>query len=257
MVNAPSGGSLQHFNVVQGLDIDDQFFHITCHIEESVHKRIEAGAYVDLEKLLPKPKGRPGVNENKMELVYRDGHSYFIPAQQEGKINRVHRWEQAFRVYATIYSQANPSRSAEIWQYVHTINTAAASYQWDNVVNYDFTFHQLMGTFPQRSWAKICNQMWYLSMKDPVQKNYFANSLQKKPGTIGSHNFQTSNPTSSSGTNQVKKSKVHYCWPFNKEKGGFCKDGPKCKFVNRCSYCDAADHGLPACPKANAQNNPK
>ena len=38
---------------------------------------------------------------------------------------------------------------------------------------------------------------------------------------------------------QGKKKRPNYCWAFNK--GGVCKD-PKCKFVNRCSYCDSPDH---------------
>ena len=27
-------------------------------------------------------------------------------------------------------------------------------------------------------------------------------------------------------------------------------DGAKCRFVNQCSYCDSADHGIIACPRA-------
>ena len=168
-------------------------------------------------ELLPKPKGRPGTNENKMELIYKDGHSYFVPAPEEGKINGVRRWEQAFQVYVTLYSQANPARSAEIWQYVHTINMAAASYQWDNVANYDFTFRQLMGKFPQRSWAKIYNQMWCLSMKDPVQKGPFK-AITSSGRTVSKVvapwlGMQVMPPTHP-GT--PKKTKPNYCWAYNK-----------------------------------------
>ena len=203
-INAPAGMALVNYQSTP-LDIDDQFFHITCHIDEGTRQHIERGAYVNLEKLLPKPKGCPGTNENKMELIYKDGHSYFVPAPQEGKINGVRRWEQAFWVYMTLYSQANPARSAEIWQYVHTINMAAASYQWNNVANYDFTFRQLMGKFPQRSWAKIYNQMWWLSMKDPVQKGAFQSNNQfrqnhKQGG--GSTAGNVSNASNSSGDPQ-------------------------------------------------------
>ena len=99
-----------------------------------------------------------------MDLVYKDGHSYFIPAASGNKITGIRCWEQAFRVYAAVYSQANPMRAAEIWQYVYTINTAARSYQWENVANYDVTFRHLMAQYPTRSWAKIYNQMWNLAM---------------------------------------------------------------------------------------------
>ena len=123
---------------------------------------------------------------------------------------------------------------------------AAASYQWDNVANYDFTFRQLMEKFPQRSWAK--NQMWCLSMKDLVQKGAFQSNNQfgqnRKQG-VSSAAGNTSNPSNTSG-GPPKKAKPNYCWAYNK---GQCKDGSKCKFMNRCSYWDSADHARINCPK--------
>ena len=111
---------------------------------------------MDLEKLLPKDPTRKLTDESRMELVNREGATFFIPAgDREAKINNVRRWEQAFRVYATIYSRANPHRSAEIWQYIYTINLASSSYIWENVACYDYTFRQLMGQFPACSWATI------------------------------------------------------------------------------------------------------
>ena len=106
------------------------FFHVTCHLDEELKSKIEKGEFVDLERLLPKFRGSKSaaMNENKMDLVYHDGHSYFVPAVADNRITGIRRWEQAFRIYSTVYSQANPLRAAEIWQYVHTINTAASSY---------------------------------------------------------------------------------------------------------------------------------
>ena len=86
-------------------DVDDQFFHVTCHIEDSLRSKIEKGEYVDLEKLLPKQREKM-VSDHKLDLVYHDGHSYFIPAPIENCINGIRKWEQAFRIYATIFSQA-------------------------------------------------------------------------------------------------------------------------------------------------------
>ena len=36
--------------------MDDEFFHITCHVEDSLCQKIEKSAYVDLEKLLVKDR---------------------------------------------------------------------------------------------------------------------------------------------------------------------------------------------------------
>ena len=71
-------------------------------------------------------------------------------------------------MYTTIYCGANPSRAKEIWQYISVINTVASSYVWDNVYNYDVVFRHLMAFNPQRSWSITYNQMWNLSMCDPL-----------------------------------------------------------------------------------------
>ena len=175
-----------------------------------------------------------------MDLIYKDGHSYFMPAPIENRISGVCKWEQAFCVYATMYSQVNPNRSAEIWQYVHTINTAASAYVWKNVSNYDVTFRHLMAQYPQRSWAKIYNQMWSLSMRELIQRNF----NQNQNSASANHGKGGKNSNGKGGKHP------NYCWSFNK---GQCKD-PKCHFVNHCSYCDDAGHGLHNCPKAKEAN---
>ena len=44
---------------------DDDFFHLTCHIEPNLFHRIEKGEFVELEKLLPKDKIGKSSNENR------------------------------------------------------------------------------------------------------------------------------------------------------------------------------------------------
>ena len=149
---------------------DDDFFHLTCHIDPSLIHKIEKGEFVELEKLLPKDKfGK--TDKGRMEWVHRDGGTFLVPAQKENKIASFRCWEQAFRAYATIYCGANPHRSKEIWQYIMVINTTAPSYTWENVYNYDITFRHLMAFNPQCSWAVTYNQMWNLSMRDPLPRN--------------------------------------------------------------------------------------
>ena len=165
----------------EGLDVDDQFFHVTCHVDQGLKQKIEKGEFIDLEKLLP--KNRNLRTENKLDLVYHDGQSFFVLAQNDSKIAGICKWEQAFCIYAAVYSQTNPTRSAEIWQYVHIINTAAGAYVWENVANYDYTFRQLRSTYPQRNWAKIYNQMWNMSMHEPITR-FGQNSSGKKQSKL-------------------------------------------------------------------------
>ena len=231
---------------------DDDFFHLTCHIDPTLIHRIEKGEYVELEKLLPKEKlGGVSGNENRLEWVHRDGGTFLVPAQKDSKIGSFRKWEQAFRAYATIYCGANPQCSKEIWQYIMVINTAASSYLWENVYNYDITFRHLMAFNPQRSWVVTYNQMWNLSMRDPIPK--FSGQKQFGSGQqfqFGGNGAKTSN---TSGLNQAGKKKSDYCWNFNK--GVPCRFGNRCRFIERCSYCDSPAHAVINCPKVQKKND--
>ena len=236
---------------------DDDFFHLTCHIDQTLQQKIEKGQYVDLDKLLPRDRlscfdgqstGAIG-DENKFEWVQRDGGTFLMPAKRSSRITSFRKWEQAFRVYATIYCSENPNRSREIWQYISVINTAASSFVWDNVYSYDIIFRQLMEFNPARSWAVTYNQMWNLSMRDPLP-----NRGQKFVNNFGQSNFSGNNSHTQSNSKTGRKTlfagrrtKSDYCWNFNK--GIKCKWGKNCRFIEHCSYCDSSSHGVNTCPK--------
>ena len=241
-------------NVGAGVS-DDDFFHLTCHIDPNLIHKIEKGEFIELEKLLPKDRigSGKGNDENRLEWVQRDGNTFLVSAGRDTKITGIRRWEQAFRAYATIYCAANPHRSKKIWQYIAVINTAASSFAWDNVYNYDITFRHLMAFNPSRSWAVCYNQMWNLSMRDSLPKNQYNRShpqvphLPNKPSTSNSYNQRNF------GKQNGNKSKPDHCWNFNK--GVPCKFGKRCKYIERCSYCDDPNHGVYACPKLESKRN--
>ena len=88
---APKGRNLM------GDDNDDDFFHITCHIEQSLKDKIQNGDFIELERLLPKEHGNSLNDEQRLELVSHEGATYFAPAQDKSaKINSLCKWEQAF-----------------------------------------------------------------------------------------------------------------------------------------------------------------
>ena len=119
-VQPPKGRSLNIQRLLDNMDDDDDFFHVTCHIDPSLKAKIERGEFVDLERLLPKDKLGSGGNiayesESKVGLVSHVGHTYFKPVRdRDAQITGLRKWEQAFRVYAAIYTEANPERSGEI-----------------------------------------------------------------------------------------------------------------------------------------------
>ena len=241
------GDSLNLLDIGSGVS-DDDFFYLTCHIEPNLIHKIEKGEFVELEKLLPKEKLGGKSEESRLEWVQHDGGIFLVPAQRDNKIGSFRRWEQAFRAYATIYCGANPHRSKEIWQYITVINTAASSYVWENVYNYDITFRHLMAFNPTRSWAVTYNQMWNLSMKEPLPKQYGRSGYAAFNHSSGSGYVQSSKGNGSgNGSMQVRQNKSDYCWNFNK--GVPCKFGNKCKFIERCKYCDSPSHGVNACQK--------
>ena len=218
-------------------DDDDEFFNVTCHIDPNLKQKIERGEYVDLEKLLLKDPSGGAINindESKVELVSKDGHTYFRPVK-ESQINGLRKWEQAFRVYATVYSQANPERVVEVWQYMHVINVAASAYQWSNVTYYDNTFRQLMAFKPNRSWAETYNQGWNLALKEPL------NGRNNSNPTGGQSSAR------SSSSHEGKKHDWHddCCWKYNHKK---CRRS-NCPFDHRCTYCGGWNHGFYNCRK--------
>ena len=212
-------------------------FHLTCHIDIALKQKIERGEFVDLEKLLPRTRAQVVSDEQKMQFVNREGSSYWIPADWENKISGIRRWDQAFRVYAAIYSKSNPHRSAEIWQYIHMINTAASSYTWKNVCYYDLTFRRLMHERPQRSWVKTYVQLWNLAMCDPLSKGNLSSGKS----------YGTNNSTPNSHTNWRDRC----CWRFNR--GGKCKKW-NCRFDHRCDKCGLWSHGAQNCPNKGSDS---
>ena len=246
-----SGNNFQNarrLNIGTGVS-DDDFFHLTSFIEDGLRKKIENGDYVELERLLPKDRFNMWTSsdsETKMIWVQRPEGTFLVPEKRDIKINSFKRWEQAFRAYATIYCTAQPDRAREIWQYISVINTAASSYIWENVYNYDVVFRQLMEFNKNRSWAVTYNQMWNLTMKDPLPRNPVKFNM-----TPRSNQFARNNGDSNNDTRNLLH-KPDYCWSFNK--GQTCKYGRNCKYIERCSYCDAVSHGVIVCPKANKKD---
>ena len=239
-------------NIGQGVSNDD-FFHLTCFIEPNLIHKIEKGEFVELEKLIPKDKAGPlgnSAGDGRLEWVQKDGGTYLVPANnKDTKITGIRKWEQAFRAYATIYCGANPQRAKEIWQYISVINTAAAAYSWDSVYNYDITFRHLMAFNPNRSWAVTYNQMWNLSMQDPLPKGSYQRQSQAITHSSSGHPF---NKRKEDGKGNGRR-KSDYCWNFNR--GVPCKFGNRCKFIKRCSYCDSPNHGVNVCIKAKKRDS--
>ena len=235
---------------LRNFDQDDEFFHVTSQIDQSTRSKIEHGEFLDLERLLPKE--RPGsrtstadeLNKHLFQLITQGSNTFVDPPTPKvGKISSVRKWDQAFHVYAAIYTQANPSRASEIWQYVYVIHTAASANPWDNVYFYDINFRQLMASKPWRSWGKTYTQGWNMAFN-----NANSNFMSASPSTAGNSNSMSSYHNKG---NNSKSWKDDCCWRFNKNK---CKrSNSECNYDHRCTYCAGWNHGFLNCRKRQSK----
>ena len=224
---------------------DNDFFHLICHVDANMRNKIKNGQYVDLEKLLPHDKlKKQDDNGTRLGWWQKGVDTFLAPVDKERKITNVRRWDQAFRIYSTIYCKVNPERTGEIWQYIDIIHTAASAFVWDNVANYDYIFRQLMEFNPKRSWALTYNQMWNLSMVEPLQR-FGGKQFNSKD------NFQQKRKSLDNGNRPV----YDHCWAF--QKNSYCKFGSECRYDNICSYCDSPKHGKGNCPKLDVKSEPE
>ena len=121
-----------------------------------------------------------------MELVNRGGQSFFVPVSEHevSGITSFNKWEQAFRIFMNIYTQAFPGCSSELLQYNHIIYTTSTTYHWDNVYMYDKEFRVHMSHFPNRSWAIILQQAWTMYLKDRIKSS---DTIYRGNGHNGQH----------------------------------------------------------------------
>ena len=212
--------------------VDEGYMVVGAHVDEATILKIEKGEYVDFAKLIPKDKVL-AEEETRLELVIRDGHTYWAPVTTSTNINSFAKWEQAFRVFANIFSKANPTRSSELIEYNHIIHTIALAYTWDNVYTYDKEFRLHMSRNPHRSWSIILQQAWSMRLRDRLSNSWASQN--------------------NSGMNRgaMQKRSNELCRKFNR---GRCNFGPNCKFDHRCSYCQKFGHGSVNCRKAIADH---
>ena len=153
------------------MDVDQNYIMVGAHIDANLQERIKLGEYVDFARLLPRDRGT--TDEHKMELVYKGGQTYFVPASERDAsgITNFHKWEQAFRVFSNVYLSQNPQRAMELIQYNHVICIASSAYHWDNVYAYDKEFRMHMANYPNRNWSKILQQAWTMILKDMLKND--------------------------------------------------------------------------------------
>ena len=241
-----------NIELLRKLDNDDDFFHTSCHIEPGLRKKIEQGEFIDLDKLLPSDKGvgTSMTQDNRLGLVYEDGEAFLAPAKKVNKINSIQKWDSAFRVYSTIFSEANPHRASELLQYIQVIHMAAANNPWESVAFYDYTFRQLMATKPWRSWAKTYTQGWNIAFTNSGRA--FNNGNSNSNGS--SLSFNNKGKGGAKGNGSSGNWKDDCCWKYNKNQ---CKrSSTEYRWNHRCTFCVGWNHSKANCKKRQKSGGP-
>ena len=83
--------------------IDDDYLVIGGNIDEITQTKIVRGDYVDFNKLIPRDKFMND-GDMKLELVVRNGKTFWAPVTEIVSINSFAKWEQAFRIFSNIYT---------------------------------------------------------------------------------------------------------------------------------------------------------
>ena len=145
--------------------MDEDYLVIGAHIDEAMQTKIVNGEYVDFGKLIPRDRIATEEDE-RMELVMKNGKAFWVLATGTTTINSFNKWEQAFRIFANIYTMVHPQKASELIQYNHIIHTISMSYLWENVYSYDKEFCMHISKHPNCSWAIILQQAWTMCLKD-------------------------------------------------------------------------------------------
>ena len=168
-----------------------------------------------------------------MELIIKNGKAFWSPVSDGVSINNFNKWEQAFRMYANIYTQTNPERAGQLIEYNHVIHSIATTFTWENVYSYDKGFRLHKAKHPQRSWAIILQQAWSMKLRDRVHRSDTPSHYS------GNHSGNQHN-------NWQKNHSGSPCRRFNK---GKCNRGKECHYDHRCTYCNKFGHGVIVCRK--------
>ena len=101
--------------------MDQDYSLVGNHLDDQTCQKIIRGDHVDFCRLLPKERISHEDKGSKMELVIKNGKTFWSLVSDSVAITSFGRWEQAFRIYSNIYTKAHPQKSTQLIQYNHVM----------------------------------------------------------------------------------------------------------------------------------------
>ena len=165
--------------------------------------KIVSGEYVDLGALLTKSVD---VDDGTKHLTVKDGSIILDTNKATTKIVDINQWTNAFIIFASIYTNAHPSATSDIFKYMYNIRLGASRNKGLGWKHYDTQFRLRKEKNPTMSWSDINHELWMLYMYG-------------------------------SGTSEETKTKnlnINKCYDFNYK--GLCAR-QNCPYLHRCLKC--------------------
>ena len=226
--NAISNDTLDENVSVENFQVESIATELGYSVPNKIKMKIANGEYVDLATLISKPSDPDSLSK---QLKIENGKIVLGPKSHDKKIDSIDQWTDAFLVYASIYSVANPSSANSLFKYMHTVRLGASRFGGLGWKNYDIQFRLKKETEPSLSWSTVDQELWLLFMHSKPES-------EKEAGT----NQRTINNPSS---NQLK------CYNYNFK--GFCSR-MYCNFAHQCLRCSNF-HPLKKCRVASNINS--
>ena len=219
------------------MDEDEDYITVGSHVDEFTIGKIRRSEYIDFGKLIPRDQILVA-EDSRLELVVKGGQTYYVPVNKTTEITNFNKWEQAFRVFANIYTKYYPHQSSELIEYNHVIHTISMVYPWDNIYLYDKDFRLHIGKHPDHNWSIILQQAWLLRLREKTQSVMSSNGNVNHGSGLGNHST-------------LHKADEPGRW-YNR---GRCPFRSGCKYDHRCTYCFKMGHSVLNCHKLAADKD--
>ena len=92
--NVDQNECLNRFGLSHSNLVDEEYCLVASHIDDNLRRRIKEGDYVDFNRLLPVENSTE--EEGRLELIYKEGCAYWIPASNRTRSNEITSIQSVF-----------------------------------------------------------------------------------------------------------------------------------------------------------------
>lgn len=166
------------------------------HVDNATKQKIVNGEYINLATLLVRD-----ANRLQLSTLSMDSQGQIIAQPKHNhRLTTIEKWTDAFIIYACIYLTAHPSKTHQLFKYMHDVRLGAEKSQgW---VTYDEQYRLRMAINPSNNWGVIDSELWLVYMTPGIQSN--TNRPSSSPNKCFDFNYRDS-------CNRIHCAYLHQC----------------------------------------------